>query len=106
MRATRLAAALLIAIAGAAPAGGTAAPRTVTVIVDQLAFGAVPANLRVGDTIRWVNRDLFQHSATSKGHFDINLPPGAQRNMRLTKAGHFAFICKFHPGMKGDLTVR
>ena len=106
MRGTRLARALLIAIAGAAPVGAKAAPRTVTIIVDKLAFGAVPAGLRVGDTVRWVNRDMFLHSATARGHFDIDLPPGAQRNMRLTKAGHFAFICKYHPGMKGDLTVR
>ncbi len=98
--------ALLIAMAGGAPAGADAAPRTATVIVDKLAFGAVPANLRVGDTIVWINRDLFRHSATSGGHFDIDLPPGAERRMRMTKAGRFAFICKYHPSMKGTLTVR
>jgi plastocyanin len=102
----RLAGALLIMIAAAAPAGAKPAPRTVTVILDKLAFGAIPAGLHVGDTVRWVNRDLFLHSATSKGHFDIDLPPGAQRNMRLTRAGRYAFICKYHPGMKGSLTVQ
>ncbi|URD61253.1 hypothetical protein M8312_01695 [Sphingomonas sp. KRR8] len=106
MRCARLAGALLITIAAAAPAGAKSAPRTVTVIVDKLAFGTIPAGLHVGDTVRWVNRDLFLHSATSSGHFDIGLPPGAQRNMRLTRAGQFAFICKYHPGMKGKLTVQ
>jgi plastocyanin len=98
--------ALFVAIAGVAPAGATTAPRTATIIVDKLAFGSVPANLRVGDSILWVNRDVFLHSATSGGHFDIDLPPGAERKMRLTKAGRFAFICKYHPGMKGTLSVR
>ena len=90
-----------------APATASAKPTAHTVIVvDKLAFGAAPTNLRVGDTLIWSNRDLFRHSATAKGHFDVDLPPGARRRMILTKAGAFPFICKFHPGMKGVLKVR
>lgn len=90
-----------------APATALAKPtaHTTIVVVDKLAFGAIPSNLRVGDTIIWTNRDLFRHSATAKGHFDVDLPPGAQRRMVLRKAGTFPFICKFHPGMKGVLKV-
>ena len=90
-----------------APAGASAKPiaSTGVVMVYKLAFGAIPSNLRVGDTIIWTNRDLFRHSATAKGHFDVDLPPGAQRRMVLRKAGTFPFICKFHPGMKGVLKV-
>lgn len=80
-------------------------PQTVTVIVDKMAFGAVPANLHVGDTLVWKNRDLFRHSATANGQFDIDLPPNSERLMVLRRAGAFAFICKFHPGMKGVLKV-
>ena len=91
-----------------APAGASAKPiaSTAVVVVDKLAFGAIPSNLRVGVTIIWTNRDLFRHSATAKGHFDVDLPPGARRRMILTKAGAFPFVCKFHPGMKGVLKVR
>jgi plastocyanin len=53
----------------------------------------------------WANRDVFRHSATAKGHFDVDLPPGAQRRMLLTRAGVFSFACKYHPGMKGVLKV-
>ena len=81
------------------------APRAAVVVTDKLAFGAVPANLRVGDSVIWVNRDLFRHSATAPGHFDIDLSPGARRRMLLTKAGTFAFKCKYHPGMKSVLKV-
>ena len=90
-----------------APATALAKPtaHTATIMVDKLAFGAVPSNLRVGDTIVWVNRDLFRHSATTTGHFDIDLPPGSKRRMVLRKAGAFPFTCKFHPGMKGVLKV-
>lgn len=75
------------------------------VFLDKLAFGAVPSNLHVGDAIVWSNRDLFRHSATSSGHFDVDLPPGAERRMILRRSGLFPFLCKFHPGMKGVLKV-
>lgn len=87
------------------PAHAKPAPRAAVVVTDNLAFGAVPANLRVGDSVIWVNRDLFRHSATAPGHFDIDLPAGARRRMLLTKAGTFAFKCKYHPGMKSALKV-
>lgn len=89
------------------PATASAKPvaRTVTVIVDKLVFGAVPSNLRVGDTIEWTNRDIFRHSATAIGHFDIDLQPGARARMILRRAGTFPFTCKYHPGMKGVLKV-
>src|SRR3954470_5218130 len=103
MRALVFAGAVMALGLTAAPAG--AKPTTVTGVVDKLAFGAIPANLRVGDSVLWVNRDIFRHSATAKGHFDIDLPVGARRRMLLTKAGVFPFTCKYHPGMKGVLKV-
>lgn len=89
----------------AAPAGAKPAPHTAVVNLDKLAFGAIPANLHVGDRIIWANRDLFRHSATAKGHFDMDLPPASRRGMLLTSAGVFRFTCKYHPGMKGVLKV-
>lgn len=76
-----------------------------TIVIDKLAFGPIPPNLRVGDVVVWSNRDVFRHTATAPRHFDIDLPPGATRRMRLGRAGRFAFLCKYHPGMKGVLTV-
>ena len=48
---------------------------------------------------------MFRHSATARGAFDIDLPAGKVVKVRMTKAGTFAFICKYHPGMKGVLKV-
>jgi plastocyanin len=79
--------------------------RTAQVVLDKMAFGTVPTGLRIGDSVVWVNRDMFRHSATAPGHFDVDLGPGARRSMRLTKAGNFPFSCKYHPGMKGLLRV-
>jgi plastocyanin len=89
--------------------GGVAtarSPRTYTIVMDTMAFGAVPAELHRGDTIRWVNRDLFRHSASAKDRsFDIDLMPGHSAIMALKRPGTIAFSCKYHPGMKGTLKV-
>ena len=99
--------AVVVVAASLSPATASAKPaaHTATIVVDKLAFGAVPSHLRVGDTIVWANRDLFRHSATAIGHFDVDLPPRVQRRMVLRRAGVFPFMCKFHPGMKGVLKV-
>jgi plastocyanin len=92
--------ALLLSSAPAA-----AAPRSYTIVIDKMKFGAVPANLHKGDIIVWDNRDMFLHNAMSKGEFDFDLPAGKKVAIRLKKAGTFSFTCKYHPGMKGVLKV-
>jgi plastocyanin len=81
------------------------APHTYTVVIDKMKFGALPAEIQQGDIIVWDNRDMFRHSATDKGVFDIDLPAGKSVRMRATKTGTFPFVCKYHPGMKGVLKV-
>jgi plastocyanin len=81
-------------------------PATHIVVVDKMTFGALPGGLHVGDTIVWVNRDIFQHSATATDRsFDVDLPPGKSARLMLKRAGAVRFSCKYHPGMKGTLSV-
>ena len=105
IRAFAFAAALVAALLATDAADAKQAQRTATVTLDKLAFGAIPTNLHVGDSIVWANRDIFRHSATAAGHFDVELPPGTRRRMVLRRAGAFTFMCKYHPGMKGTLKV-
>jgi plastocyanin len=86
-------------------APAAAAPRSYTIVVDKMKFGALPTTVRAGDIIVWDNRDMFRHSATAKGAFDIDLPAGKVVKVRMKRDGTFAFICKYHPGMKGVLKV-
>lgn len=77
-----------------------------TVVVDKMAFGEMPTELHVGDTIIWKNDDMFRHSATAGDQsFDVDLPVDTEVVMPLTVAGEWSFICKFHPGMTGTLVV-
>ena len=87
------------------PFPAAAAPRTHIVIVDKMKFGRLPASVRAGDVILWDNRDMFRHSATAKGVFDVDLPAGKTARMRVAKSGSFPFLCKYHPGMRAVLKV-
>jgi plastocyanin len=90
---------------GASPAAG--APRTYTVVMRQLKFGPLPAQLHKGDTIIWVNKDMFRHTATATDHsFDVDLMPGKAGKTVLNKAGAIPFFCRYHPNMKGVLQVK
>lgn len=91
---------------GAAAPSPAAAPRVHTIIMDKMKFGAVPQNIRAGDTIVWVNRDLFRHTATARdGSFAIDLPAGKSGKTVVKRAGTLAFFCRYHPGMTGRLIV-
>jgi plastocyanin len=101
-----LAAALRLLAAMAACAPAAAPPKTEQIVIDQLAFGRAPTDLRVGDTVKWVNHAMFEHSATARdGQFDIDLPPGATGQVVLTRAGIVSYYCRFHPGMTGQVSV-
>jgi plastocyanin len=68
----------------------------------------VPAEIRVhvGDTLEWDNSDIAAHTATSKeGGFDLNVMPGRNRSAELRAPGTFPYTCRYHPNMKGQVTV-
>lgn len=108
MAALRLAAMLATAptLLLGAVAPPQAAHRSYTIVIEKMKFGAVPAGARVGDTILWVNHDIFRHTATARdGSFNVDLPPGKSAGTTLRRAGTVAFFCVFHPGMKGQLVI-
>jgi plastocyanin len=88
---------------------GAGAPRAAAVhriVIANLAFGSSPADIHVGDTIEWVNRDIFRHTATASGKsFDLDIPPDASASFVPRRPGTFDYICTYHPGMKGRLVV-
>lgn len=97
----RLALALIAALAI-----GAASATPASIVVKDLKFGPAPAHLRAGQPLIFVNRDIFEHSATADDKsFDLDLPPGKQAQIVLKRPGAYSFICKFHPGMKGRVVV-
>ena len=87
-------------------AAAQAEPRTHVIEVANMAFAAAPADVHVGDTVIWRNRDMFRHTATARdGGFDIDLPAGGEGSTVLRTAGEIAYFCRFHPTMKAVLKI-
>jgi plastocyanin len=99
-----LAAALLVAPAVAQAAAGK--PRMHVIRIRAMAFDPAPSGIRVGDTIEWVNADMFQHTATARnGAFDVDIKAGAKARIVVKAAGTTLFYCRYHPGMTGKLVA-
>ena len=72
----------------------------------NMSYGQIPNDLKVGDTIVWVNHDTVPHSVTARDRsFDVRVMVGKTVRQPLAKAGVFPFICIYHPTMRGKLTV-
>lgn len=84
---------------------GSAQAETITVIVDKMAFSPADISAKVGDTVEWVNKDSFAHTATVEGGWEVMLPVKKSGSIVMDKAGTIAYICRFHPNMKGTITV-
>ena len=79
---------------------------TIQIVMQDLVFAPAEVAAKVGDTIEWVNKDVFVHTATARnGDFDVNLPPKKTVTSVLNKAGTVEYYCRFHPNMKAVLKI-
>ena len=101
-----LAAALVALVFGLAVPTVLAATRGVA--IQDFAFSPRTLEIRVGDSVRWTNRDSIAHSATAQnGSFDTGLlSDGESGSVRFTAAGTYRYICTPHPDMTGTVVVR
>ena len=93
-----------------APAEKTPAPEAKAsknvVEISGSAFGPQTLDVKVGDTVTFVNKDEIAHTATANGTFDSKtLEHGASFDFTATKAGKIDYVCLFHPGMTGTINV-
>jgi plastocyanin len=78
---------------------------TIQVTIDQVAYAPVEIQVKVGDTIEWINKDIVAHTATVRGDWDVMVLPNKSARLVVKKAGTFDYFCRFHPNMKGRMTV-
>ncbi|HZL39388.1 MAG TPA: cupredoxin family copper-binding protein [Pseudolabrys sp.] len=79
---------------------------TIQVTIDKLVFAPTEITAKVGDTIEWVNKDILAHTATATNKdWDVMIGPKQTAKLVLKKTGPVDFFCKFHPNMKGHVTV-
>ena len=85
---------------------GPVAAATHVVVIDQMKFEPVPP-LKVGDTVTFLNKDIFRHTVTaSNNSFNLDLMPGASGSLHINSAGRAVFTCKYHPGMRGSMIAK
>jgi plastocyanin len=95
-------AALLSLAAMAVPAQAA----TIQIVMENLVISPAEASLKAGDTIEWINKDVFAHTATARnGDFDVTIPPKKTVTSVVQKPGTVEYYCRFHPNMKAVLTV-
>ncbi|MGB3416209.1 MAG: cupredoxin family copper-binding protein [Mesorhizobium sp.] len=94
--------ALALALAASVAA---AQAKTITVTVDKMTFSPATIEAKVGDTVEWVNKDAFAHTATVKGGWEVMLPIKKSGSVTVDKAGTIDYFCRFHPNMKGTINV-
>ena len=113
----------LVAIdAGPGPDGRRASAepvRNATIVVEEggarTGFATPEVTVGGGGTVTVVNLDSMDHTVTSVARaadgtplFDVRVPAGTSATVpgvEALSAGAWAFYCKFHPNMRGTITV-
>ena len=84
-----------------------AAAEIFKVEIKGLLLSPVDISANVGDTVEWTNQDFVLHSATARDHqWDVSLPVHGVGRVTLDKPGSIEYYCRFHPNMKGNITVK
>ena len=79
---------------------------TIQIVMENLVISPVETSVKAGDTIEWINKDVFAHTATARnGDFDVMMPPNKTVTLVVKKAGTVEYYCRFHPNMKAVLRI-
>ena len=89
----------------AAASNGDQSGGAVAVTIEGFAFDAQPVT--AGASFKVENKESTEHTFTADdGSFDVDVPAGKTVTVTApATAGTYAFHCKIHSSMKGDLTV-
>ena len=84
-----------------------AATKSHTVTMKDKKYSPAALTIKPGDTVVWKNDDDHDHTAIAddKSFKSGNISPKDSFEFTFKKAGTFAYSCKYHPRMKGTVTV-
>ena len=100
-----------LAIAGASIASPTIGmsedAELYEVEIRKFKFEPAELSVKVGDRIRWINRDLAPHTATavSKNWDTGRIRKDGHAEITVTAGMDGSYFCVFHPHMKGRLLI-
>ena len=74
------------------------------VVIDRMSFTPQVVRVQPGDTITWVNKDLFVHNVTgAAGLRSGDLQPGQSWRYTVRPGAPVDYICSLHPTMTGRI---
>ena len=57
--------------------------------MENLVISPAEASAKVGDTIEWINKDVFAHTATARnGDLDVTMPPKKTVDLGFEEGRH------------------
>lgn len=81
---------------------------TIQVTMQNIAFNPATIHAKVGQTIKWTNRDSVAHNVTAQKGESFHSPTlnqGQSYSYKLDHAGTITYVCTFHPGMQATVVV-
>jgi plastocyanin len=99
-------------MAAASALASDAAAADHRVVIDGMAFTPKVVSARPGDTITWVNTDMFVHNVTAAGTGiesgikSGDLAPGKTWRHTVRQGEAFDYLCTLHPVMTGRVEVQ
>lgn len=89
------------------PSADAAEPTTHRIVIENFAFVPERLEIQAGDTVVWINRDIAPHTASADGRtWDTgSLGRGRSAAIGFAVSGTFAYVCRHHPHMRGEITV-
>ena len=81
-----------------------------SVVIEGMQFRPATLEIRPGDSVTWVNKDIVEHTATTaaatKQPFDSGLiGVGKTWKRTFNEVGTHDYLCTYHPTMTGVLKV-
>ena len=100
--------ALCAALLCASDPAAFAAGKDHTVRIEGMKF--VPEKLEVaaGDTITWTNADIVPHTVTAQAAKieSGSIDGGKSWKLVAKRKGEMPYVCRFHPMMRGTISVK
>ena len=69
----------------------------ITVTIAKMAFSPTAISAKVGDSVEWLNKDAFAHTATVQGRWEVMLRVKKSGSITFNKAETIDYLCRFHP---------
>ena len=85
---------------------GTGLPQTHTILLENNQFKPTKLDIKIGDSIIWINKDSNQHTITFEdARLNKILNKGETISYTFKEEEEARYFCRFHSGMQGSIKI-